>query len=243
MTTPDFPRLLLRERRHSWNLVGVATTAGVTAQSFAPFIRSDGGGFWSCTMSDISLGGNLPNAVGRQRQRLSTLLWRAIRQICDGGVNVIIVPRNDALFRPWPPGIAQKNTILHSDSSPFSDGSTYYQTIIEVKVNGNASLRSTTLNLLLINCGTLVGGESFSILHDTMGWRVYEIATVNYTDATHATVTFMPPLREAVVSGTDVEFDRPRCMMRLAQPGSMDLSVNPWTFNSSSVDFIEAPPP
>jgi hypothetical protein len=39
--------------------------------------------------------------------------------------------------------------------------------------------------------------------------------------------------------GTIIEFDRPRCMMRLAQPSSMDLSINPWTFNSASVDFIE----
>jgi hypothetical protein len=44
--------------------------------------------------------------AGRDRQKISALLWRAVRQVCDGGVNLIVVPRNDALFRPWPAGVA-----------------------------------------------------------------------------------------------------------------------------------------
>jgi hypothetical protein len=57
---------------------------------------------------------------------------------------------------------------------------------------------------------------------------------------TYATVTFMPPLRQATPDGTVIEFDRPRCTMRLAKTSSMDLSVAPWTFNTASVDFVEA---
>lgn len=239
---PNFPRLLLRERSHSWNLVGVASTPGQTAQSVAPIIRSDGGGFWSCSMSDVSLSAH-GTAKGRDRQKFSTLLWRAVRQICDGGVNAIVVPRNDALVRPWPAGVAQGNpaSIPHSDGSLFDDGSGYYQPTIDVTC-GAAELRDVSLDLTLIYCGSLQGGEAFSILHETMGWRLYEIATVVYTDDTHATVTFMPPLREDVTSGTQVEFDRPCCTMRLANPGSMNLTVQPWTFNSASVDFVEGFP-
>jgi hypothetical protein len=191
-------------------------------------------------MSDVSLSLGLPTSVGKQRQRLSTLLWRAVRQVCDGGVNAIVVPRNDALFRPWPTGVAQGDPdILHSDDSPFSDEATYYQPMIDVVTYAAADLRDTIIGLTLNNCGPLVGGESFSIEHPIIGWRLYEIATVEYSDATHAAVTFLPPLREAISVGTIIEFDRPRCMMRLAQPSSMDLSINPWTFNSASVDFIE----
>jgi hypothetical protein len=62
------------------------------------------------------------------------------------------------------------------------------------------------------------------------------------TSATSAAITFNPPLREAVPFGTALEFDRPRCVMRLAATNSMDLSVAPWTFNTASVSFIEAPP-
>lgn len=235
---PHFPRLLLREKTHSWNLLGVVATPGVTADSVANIVRSDGGGFWSCLMNDVSLSG-AGSANGRQRQRNSTLLWRAVRQICDGGANRIVVWRNDALFRPWPEGLAQGATAIpHDDDSLFSDSSGYYQSTIDVTA-GAASLRATSLDLTLSYCGALIGGESFSIEHDDVGWRLYEIATVDYADDTHATVTFNPPLRGDIAGGTPIEFDRPRCVMRLKNPSSMDLSVQPWTFNQASVDFIE----
>jgi hypothetical protein len=249
MTTSDFPRGLLRERSHSWNLVGVATTPGQNAQNVAPIIRSDGGGFWSCVMSDVSLSGvKGVKAHDRQRQRIATLLWRAVRQICDGGVNNIVVPRNDALFRPWPfqatsGGVAGGPAgVPHSDLAMFSDDAGYYQSMIDVTVAADAALRATGLAIQLNWCGGLMGGESFSIQHPTFGWRLYEIATVTYDSDTAARITFMPPLREAVSVGTPLEFDRPRCVMRLARTSSMDLTVQPWTFNNASVDFIEAPP-
>lgn len=241
--TVVFPRRLLREKSHSWNLAGVAATPGQTGQSFAPIVRSDGGGFWSCTMTDISLSGAGP-AKGRDRQKISTLLWRAMRQICDGGVNAIVVPRNDALFRPWPTGVAQSvSAEPHSDGALFSDGSAYYQPIIDITSAG-AVLRSTAILVTRHYAGPLMGGESFSINHPTFGWRMYEISTVNpVSNNTQAIITFLPPLRESITDGTRLEFDRPCCTMRLAGPSSMDLSVAPWTFNTASVDFIEAPPP
>lgn len=243
--TIAFPRRLLTENSHSWNLVGVAMIPGQAAQPFAPIIRSDGGGYWSCTMTDVNLAGKrFADAKGRERQRLSTLLWRAVRQLADGGVVPIVVPRNDALFRPWPVGVAQSSStsIPHSDDSSFSDDSQYYQSVIDIVTVGTANLRATSLDVLINVAGDLVGGEAFSIFHGNYGWRLYEIATVDYTDATRATITFNPPLREAVAGSTSLEFDRPRCMMRLATPSAMDLSVAPWTFNRASVSFVESPP-
>lgn len=244
MTIPHFPRALLREQSHSWNLVGTATTPGVTAQSVAPLVRSDGGGLWSCSMTNVSLSGRVgSNLKDKQRIRVATLLWRAVRQIADGGVNAIVVPRNDALFRPWPDGVSQTIglDVPHSDGTDFSDCEGYYQSVIDITANA-AALRATSLDVTINYAGELMGGESFSINHPTMGWRLYEIATVDQVSDTEATITFNPPLREAVTSGTVLEFDRPRCIMRLAATNSMDLSVVPWTFNTASVSFIEAPP-
>lgn len=238
--TIEFPRKLLREKTHSWNLVGVAATPGQTAQSFAPIVRSDGGGYWSCSMTDVSLSGTRKADI-----KQLTLLWRAIRQICDGGVNSIIVPRNDALFRPWPTGVSQSSgtNIPHSDGSLFSDGVGYYQPTIDIRCAG-ASLRGTELDVTIHYGGQLQGGESFSINHPTMGWRMYEIATVKRFTDINFRISFMPPLREDVPEDdVRLEFDRPRCMMRLVSTNSMDLSVQPWTFNSASTAFIEAPPP
>jgi hypothetical protein len=242
MSVPAFPRALLREKSHSWNVLGVAATPGQTADNVSVVVRSDGGGFWSCMMSSVSLGARAVGA-GHARQRNTTLLWRAVRQIANGGATALIVPRNDALFRPWPVGVPQgAANIPHGDGSLFDDDVGYYQPTIDVTC-GSASLRATQLLLTLNNCAPLQGGESFSIEHPTMGWRLYEIATVTPVDANRVIVKFRPPLREDVVDGTRVEFDRPCCTMRLATPSAMDLTVQPWTFNTSSVQFIETPQP
>ena len=103
----------------------------------------------------------------------------------------------------------------------------------------DAALRDTTLYLKLNNCGALLGGESFSIDHETWSWRLYEIATVEYIDDTHAVVTFNPPLREAVTSGTLVEFDRPRCVMKLVNSVAMDFNTTTYPFSLATAKFIE----
>jgi len=238
---PEFPRALLREKSHAWNLAGAAVAGGQTAFGLSTLVRSDGGGFWVCNMSDVSLSGRNGSADrGRDRQKLSTLLWRAVRQIADGGVNQLIVPRNDALFRPWPDGVAPDagTDITHDDGSLFDDGVGYYSPTIDITCVG-ATLRATSLDISVVRAGALMGGEAFSIEHPTYGWRMYEIATVEMDTETSGTITFNPPLREAVTDGTQLEFDRPRCMMRLVSPGAMNLTVQPWTFNPASVDFVE----
>ncbi|MET4197290.1 hypothetical protein ABIA95_000169 [Bradyrhizobium sp. LA8.1] len=238
----EFPRVLLRERSHAWNLAGVAVAGGQLGSGFGTFVRSDGGGFWTCSMSNISLSGrNGIDDRGRQRQANSTKLWRAVRQVADGGVNRMVVWRNDALFVPWPDGAARlPPAIPHDDGSLFSDDTGYYQPVIDVTCDA-ADLRATSLDINLNRSGDLIGGEAFSIRHDDAGWRIYEIATVEMTGDDTATITFNPPLREDVADDTQLEFDRPRCVMRLTQPSSMNLTVQPWTFNSANVDFVEAP--
>jgi hypothetical protein len=234
-----FPRLLLREKSHSWNLAGTAASPGQTALNVVTVMRSDGGGYWICNLTDVSLGARGTGA-NRTRQRNATLLWRAVRQLANGGASLMVVPRNDALFRPWPAGVALAEVETpHSDLTLFSDGTGYEQSVIDIVANA-ADLRATSLSITINKAGTLLGGESFSIRHGNLSWRLYEIGSVVYTDASHAVISFNPPLREAILAGTQLEFDRPRCTMRLTAPGAMDLSVTPWTFNSASGQFVEA---
>ncbi len=173
------------------------------------------------------------------RGKNDTLLWRATRQICAGGVNPIIVPRYDSVFAPFP-GIKTYGSIPHSDGSVFSDGAGYYQSVIDVTCAGGADLRASRMTVNLNYCGALVGGESFSILHETFDWRLYEIGAVEMLDDTTAEITFNPPLREAIADLTALEFDRPRCLMRLADPKAMDLNVTTYPFSRPSVKFVEA---
>lgn len=225
----EFPRKLLREADHDWNIIGNTATAGQTAASSVD-IRSDGGGLWSASLNNIQFW-----------DQTFTLLWRALRQACNGGINPIVVPRNDTIFCPFPVGFSPSgNPIPHDDGSLFNDGSGYYQSVIDVTCFGGAALRSTSMSLKLNFCGPLQGGEAFSIQHPTMNWRMYEIASVTPIDATHAQVTFNPPLREAVLDGAAIEFDRPRCLMKLANSAAMDLNVTTWPFSIATVKFIES---
>lgn len=222
-----FPRKLLREHDHDWNIIGNTAGSGQTS-SVAAVIRSDGGGFWAASLNNIQF-----------LDRSDTLLWRAIRQLCNGGVSPIVVPRNDIAFAPFPFGALPMDAIPHSDGALFSDGGGYAQPIINVTCNGGAALRAVSMNVNLIVCADLQGGEAFSIEHPTFGWRMYEIATVSPVSDGVVAITFNPPLREAIVDGEQIEFDMPRCTMRLADPKAMDLNVTTWPFSIASVKFIE----
>lgn len=223
-----FPAKLMRESSHDWNIVGNTATAGQTAASSVD-IRSDGGGLWSASLNNIQFW-----------DQTDTLLWRAVRQLCNGGVNPIIVPRNDAIFAPFPPGPRTYGTIHFGDTALFDDGSGFRQPVIDVTCYGGAPLRATAMTLSLNNCAALQGGEAFSILHPTFNWRLYEIASVTPIDATHVSVTFNPPLREAIPAGTQLEFDQPLCTMKLVNAAAMDLNVTTWPFSLATVKFIES---
>lgn len=231
--TIEFPRRLMREESHDWNVVGNVAGSGQTT-SGSVSVRTDGGGLWMASINVIRISND------RDGRNADTNLWRAVRQICNGGVTPIIVPRNDVLFRPWPVGLDASVglDVPHDDDSYFSDDADYHQTVIDIAC-GPGALRATTLDIAVTYAGELVGGEAFSIEHPTVGWRMYEIATVEMSDAESGVITFNPPLREAVSGGTKLEFDRPRCLMKLATPGAMDLNVTAQPYNQPSVKFIE----
>jgi hypothetical protein len=222
----DFPDRLVREADHDWNVVGNTMNAGQTSAASID-VRSDGGGFWSASLNAILL-----------EDRRDVMLWRAVRQIADGGVCPLIVPRLDRM-QPFPAGQALGSIIPHDDGTLFDDGSGYTQSVIDVVAAEAAALRATAMTFELINCGELIGGEAFSIEHPNFGWRVYEIRTVAPGEDDVVSVTFKPPLREDVDEGAPIEFDRPRCVMKLATPGAMDLNLKRLPC-PASVKFIEA---
>lgn len=226
MSYIEFPPALLHEASHAWNISGNVKNAGQT-DSASVDVRSDGGGFWTVALNDIQLW-----------DRTQPLLWRAVRQIANGGVTPLVVSRRDQL-QPWPNGLMSYGAIAFSDGALFDDGTGYDQPVIDVVAVGAATLRATSIELQLVNAGALLGGEAFSINHPTFGWRMYEIATITPIDASHVTVTFNPPLREAVTDGTAIEFDRPRCVMKLQTASAMDLTLTVLPNSRGTAKFVE----
>jgi hypothetical protein len=78
----------------------------------------------------------------------------------------------------------------------------------------------------------LIGGELFSVEHAAWGWRVYRITRIDGD-----VITFRPPLREAMAAGAALEFDTPRCQMRLA--ASTSNLTNMGRFTACSLSMVE----
>ncbi len=133
--------------------------------------------------------------------------------------------------------------VPHSDDSSFSDGSLYDNSMISATLAAAATLRATSLTVSIVAGDDLHGGEYFSIDHATNRWRLYRIRTATKNlDGTWA-VTIRPPLREDVLTGVALEFDRPKCVMRLAAVDSMDATFEQAWYGTQAAMFVEAFPP
>lgn len=229
-----FPDMPYFEKSHSWNLRASTFLPGQATTGAFPLGRIDGGGLWSAVLNEVHL-------ISDDDLRV----YRALRSLAQGGVRAIIVPRHDPTALPPFPTIGgvrvtSYGNVPYSDGSFFSDGTGFYQPVIVAVTVGAAALRASSLTISFISGAALRGGECFSIAHTINNWRLYEITSVTIVGG-NSVVTIEPPLREAVPSGTAVEFDRPRCTMRLASPSSMDIDLTTFPYPWPSPSFIEYP--
>jgi hypothetical protein len=232
-TLRHYPAALLGFAKLSWELMGMTISPGQTASGVMPVARIDGGGIWKAMFGDV--GTYTPD-----RRRA----WHALTAIADGGAQPIIVPCIETYDAPWPivNGAPQRSlpACPYSDGSTFSDGTRYDNSMIEAQVIPAAPLRATALTVQMIAGDNFHGGEIFSIEHTVNSWRLYRVRTaVTNNDGTWA-ITIRPPLRETIPAGTFLEFDRPKCVMRLATPGAMDMTLQPFWYGLQTVNFIEA---
>lgn len=235
---PQIPPILLREASNEWNLVGNQITPGQTASGVMPSIRTDGGGLWVAAIEQSLLG-----ISGLTKRFDDHRAYRAIRGLANGGASQIVVPRVDVI-QPWPivGGVEVKSygDIPFDDGTLFDDGTGWSQPVIVSETVAGAALRATSLRLNMIYSSDLRGGEDFSINNPTAGWRLHEISTAVLGDDGYWTVNFLPPLREAIDSGVDIEFDLPRCLMRMQTMAAMNYKLSAPYLASPSLSFIEA---
>jgi len=256
------PGVLMRERSLSWAIGAATITAGQTAAGAFPVVRLDGGGVWRAQWNELFI--NTP-ALIRCYRAIAALAENGVMPLvvpdCDRRQFPAPIVDGEPVF--------SYSSLPHSDEMTFSDGAGYAQTVVVAQTVGDAPLRATSLTIAVSLGGTLEAGMIFSVEHTDQGWRRYEIKTVTgdgpqpavliddlanalVDDATLAlvdeeelegggpyTVTFRPPLRGAVPSGTRIEFDNPRCVMRLAEPQSMELTLELRRVGTPSVSFVE----
>lgn len=115
-------------------------------------------------------------------------------------------------------------------------------TSVNIKaVNGGWAARAVSGRVELVNAQTLEAGQHFAD-HDgtTYGWRLHRIETVAFSSGDLADITFWPPARFAVANNHRLEFDDPKCVMRLAGSGSTDLTLEYRKRGDPDASFVEA---
>lgn len=196
---------------------GLTTSGGTSLSGYEDVIRTDGGGFLSVEFSS-----------GETWERQDTLAWRAITDGMDGGAVAVVVHFCDRLHQP----VGDLALVPHSDGTPFSDDSLYRSSGAEGSLLADAALRATSIRMSIASEKPLIGGELFTIVHPNWGERAYRIIRIDGD-----TVHIRPPLREAAPAGTVLDFDDPRCRMRLV--GAPSNATNMGRFQSVSARFVE----
>lgn len=216
----DFwPWDLLTPQTERWRLQGVTLNGGVTLAGTTTVGRTDGGGLW----------------VGEQTFLLHTRdqikAARAIEASLDGGVGKIVAWSFELPFAPEGLSLSE---VPHSDGTPFSDGSEYLTVPHGAVTTADSALRATTLTVTMIS-GVIQGGERFSIVHPTKGWRRYTVSRVDGDQ-----ITIRPPLREAAAAGTELNFLRVGTEARLANPEEFFGTLDPSRIVPVTALWVEA---
>jgi hypothetical protein len=196
---------------------GLTSSGGTSLSGYEDVIRTDGGGF---VVAEFSNGGT--------RARQDTLAIRAILDAMDGGAVAVVVHFCDRLHQP----VGDRVTVPHSDDTPFSDDTLYVSSGASASAVAPAALRATSLRMTIVSELPLLAGELFTIVHPNWGERAYRVINIDGD-----TIQFRPPLREAINAGTALDFDDPRCRMRLS--GTPNNATNMGRFQAVTARFVE----
>ena len=220
-----WPRDLLPPQQPMFYIAPMNVSGPISGSGAADVISGDAG-FWRASYGSV---------VVTTRDRILT--WRGISAKLQGRLFPILIPFC-GMYQPFPPGSDGKPVfpplaVPHSDDAFFSDGTGYKSRVIRVLLNGELRVRAVSGKVDIVTDSLIEPGQVFSF-----GERMYEIVDVA-RDGNSATLTWQPPLREAVPDGTQLNFDRPVCRMRLASDNEMQLTLDLNKRGFPSVNFVE----
>lgn len=192
-------------------------------------------GYWIATIPLAVL--NTPTQVRAFRQ---------LRALLEGGTHHIRVPVFDDGQAPWAYSgdtqITALSDVTFSDGALFADGAEFYQSPITVELSQDASLGDMSITVDVTFADEVIGGEYFSL-----GDHLYVIKQILADGAddspptTIQTWSIWPRLREDWPTGTDLNFARPVCRMKLVEESAMDLTLGLLWHGEPVVAFVEVP--
>lgn len=235
------PPQLWKQTANEWNLIGSQVNSGQTVSGIFSSARLDGGGAWSASINPFLYGSYFSRDGDTHRA------YRSFRTIANGGATPVVVPRID-IIQPWAlDAFGNEIRALDTIGVPWGEDIQWGDDVnwggsdrlIHIESATGAALHSTAMRVRILAGGDLKGGEDFSIDHPNKDWHLYEIGTAVPLGSSLWDITFLPPLREAVSIQIPLEFELPRCVMRLTSPASANYKLDaPW-FSTPSMNFIE----
>lgn len=205
------------------------TVAGTPTLTGRNQVASTDAGYWVASLTRIAVG---PASVVRA--------FRALKAKLEGGTHQIQVPVYDDAQIPWPAdGGRSANAYAeqrYSDGTYHTDGHGFFRPCILVALNADAAQRATEISFTITTAGTIAEGMYFSIVD-----RLYLLKQLISSSGSSRTYSISPPLREAALSGTRMNFESPVCRMRLLSEAEMDLALERGIYGFADAGFVEAP--
>ena len=165
----------------------------------------------------------------------AALAYRSL--IRRGRGAIVIVPETDTRGPLQWAGIKiPRRGVRHSDGATFSDGSGYGQDYTGATLAAAATMNATQIQIRLGGGLILIPGMRFSTPDD----RLHEIDEVVAQDGEIWTVRILPWLRADYAAGTVLNFDAPRCRMRLASDDTGGISISQRSLSTPTIEFVEA---
>lgn len=224
MTPIVWPRCLLNPRETAADPVPFSRSGGKSLNGIERVTRTDRG-FWSVTLGGIVL---------RSTEQKRT--WNAMRVAASGRAGLFILPVRSWDSAPFESGKFEPGIVLpHSDGTLFSDGTGYEQGNIDVQVAAAVGIGATVIKLRRLLGAADLSGVRFSHEH-----AAYETGPAIDVDRDVWTVPISPAIRAPITAGTQMEFDNPTCLCRLADDRGLDLAQGKRGFDTMSVAFVEA---
>lgn len=202
--------LVCREQALQWTPDFNSSASPPALDGTRQFGSSNGGGLWRCTFSGVQL-----------RKPHHVRAWMRFEIALRGGATPAEVPLSLSRYQPTYNG-------SHSG-------------IIVRATNGGWPARAVSGRVELVHADDIEAGQHFADYDaTTYGWRLYRLEDVTHSSGNLADITFWPPARFAVANNHDLEFDNPRCVMRLVGSGSTDLHLEYRKRGDPNAEFVEA---
>lgn len=215
VTIGRWPAALLAPSEWQWRLAGAALSGGQPISGAPQTADISTGGWWVCEWQ-----------VGILRTAEQHSQHRALLGQLTSGVQLIEVPVIDIL-QPWPGGSGDPANLTADPSGAPIDAD---PGLGEITVDNIVAQLAAAAYMpaypapatppnqaqIEISAGAaLQGGEYFTVIGPSGAPRLHMVTSILSVAGNVSTVTVVPPFRENMAAATAVDFNEPRCTMKV----------------------------